>query len=43
VNHQPANQPPTPKIAPEPLVDFDFFAVKAIDGDLHWGWKAVGA
>ena len=43
MNHQPANQPPTPKIAPELLIDFDFFAVKAIDGDLHRGWKQLHA
>jgi cytochrome P450 len=43
VSHQPANQPPTPKIAPELLIDFDFFAVKAIDGDLHRGWKQLHA
>ncbi len=41
MNHQPANQPPTPKIAPELLIDFDFFAVKAIDGDLHRGCKQL--
>jgi cytochrome P450 len=41
VNHQPANQPPTPTIAPELLIDFDFFAVRAIDGDFHRGWKQL--
>jgi cytochrome P450 len=41
VNHQPANQPPIPKIAPELLIDFDFFAVKTIDGDFHRGWKQL--
>jgi hypothetical protein len=43
VNHQPANQLPTRKIAPELLIDFDFFAVKAIDGDLHRCWKQLHA
>ena len=30
-----------PAIAPERLLDFDFFAVPAIDGDLHRGWKRL--
>jgi cytochrome P450 len=30
-----------PAIAPELLRDFDYFAVPAIDGDLHRGWKAL--
>jgi cytochrome P450 len=37
LNIQPAN----PDIAPHLLVDFDFFAVEAIDGDLHRGWKRL--
>jgi cytochrome P450 len=31
----------TPSIAPEKIVDFDFFGVKAVDGDLHKGWKKL--
>jgi cytochrome P450 len=34
-------QPPSPDIAPHLLIDFDFFAVKAIGGDLHAGWKRL--
>ena len=30
-----------PKITDNLIVDFDFFAVKPIDGDLHRGWKKV--
>jgi cytochrome P450 len=33
--------PPNPAIAPELLLDFDFFAVEAVDGDLHRGWKRL--
>jgi cytochrome P450 len=36
-------QPANPQIASHLLVDFDFFAVEAIDGDLHQGWKALHA
>jgi cytochrome P450 len=36
-------QPANPRIASHLLVDFDFFAVEAIDGDLHQGWKALHA
>jgi len=36
-------QPANPKIAAHLLVDFDFFAVGAIDGDLHQGWKSLHA
>src|SRR5260370_41057252 len=36
------NKPPDlPAIAPDLLVDFDFFGVEAIDGDLHQGWKRL--
>jgi cytochrome P450 len=34
-------QPTNPDIAPHLLVEFDFFAVEAIDGDLHRGWKRL--
>ena len=34
-------QPADPAIAPELLLDFDFFAVKPIEGDLHAGWKRL--
>ena len=33
---------PLPDIAPERIVDFDFFAVEPVDGDLHAGWKRWG-
>ena len=36
-------QPANPQIASHLLVDFDFFAVEAIDGDLHQGWKSLHA
>ncbi len=36
-------QPANPRIAAHLLVDFDFFAVEAIDGDLHQGWKSLHA
>jgi cytochrome P450 len=36
-------QPPNPDIAPHLLIDFDFFAVEPIDGDLHGGWKRLHA
>ena len=36
------NKPPDlPEIAADLLVDFDFFGVEAIDGDLHQGWKRL--
>jgi cytochrome P450 len=36
------NKPPDlPAIAPDLLIDFDFFGVQAIDGDLHQGWKRL--
>jgi cytochrome P450 len=35
------SQPATPQIAPHLLIDFDFFGVEAIDGDLHRGWKSL--
>ena len=35
------SQPPNPQIAPHLLIDFDFFGVEAIDGDLHRGWKSL--
>jgi cytochrome P450 len=35
------SQPANPQIAPHLLIDFDFFGVEAIDGDLHRGWKAL--
>ena len=38
-----SKQPANPRIAADLLVDFDFFAVEAIDGDLHQGWKALHA
>ncbi|HWM68660.1 MAG TPA: hypothetical protein VNO35_18870, partial [Steroidobacteraceae bacterium] len=34
-------QPANPQIAADLLVDFDFFAVEAIAGDLHQGWKSL--
>src|SRR6202047_4437382 len=36
-------QPANPPIASHLIVDFDFFAVEAIDGDLHQGWKSLHA
>lgn len=33
--------PPLPDVARELIVDFDFFAVQPIDGDLHQGWKRL--
>ncbi len=41
MSHQPANQLPNPSVPGELLVDFDFFDVKAIDGDFHQGWKRL--
>ena len=38
-----SKQPANPRIAAHLLVDFDFFAVEAIDGDLHQGWKTLHA
>ena len=38
-----SKQPANPKIASDLLLDFDFFAVEAIDGDLHQGWKTLHA
>ena len=35
------SQPANPQIAPHLLIDFDFFGVEAIDGDLHRGWKSL--
>ena len=35
------SQPANPQIAPDLLIDFDFFGVEAIDGDLHRGWKSL--
>lgn len=32
-------QLPNPDIDPKLIIDFDFFSVGAIDGDLHRGWK----
>ncbi|HEY3659035.1 MAG TPA: cytochrome P450 [Steroidobacteraceae bacterium] len=34
-------QPENPRIAPDLLINFDFFGVEAIDGDLHQGWKRL--
>lgn len=34
-----SNPWPLPDISPERIVDFDFFDVRPIDGDLHLGWK----
>jgi cytochrome P450 len=34
-------QPENPAIAAELLIDFDFFGVESIDGDLHRGWKRL--
>ena len=34
-------QPPDPAIAPELKLDFDYFAVQPIEGDLHAGWKRL--
>lgn len=33
---------PLPNIDPTRIVDFDFFAVEPINGDLHAGWKRWG-
>ena len=33
--------PPLPAVSPAQLVDFDFFRVRPIDGDLHLGWKRL--
>jgi cytochrome P450 len=41
VSQQTVNQPSNPDIAPELTIDFDFFDVKAIDGDFHRGWKRL--
>ena len=34
-------QPENPRIATDLLINFDFFGVEAIDGDLHQGWKRL--
>ena len=34
-------EPPLPSVSPAQLVDFDFFRVRPIDGDLHLGWKRL--
>jgi cytochrome P450 len=34
-------EPPVPDIASDLVVEFDFFSVPAIDGDLHRGWKRL--
>ena len=34
-------QPANPQIASHLLLDFDFFAVEAVEGDLHRGWKSL--
>jgi cytochrome P450 len=34
-------QAAAPLISPELTIDFDFFGVKAINGDLHAGWKRL--
>jgi cytochrome P450 len=34
-------QPENPPIARDLLIDFDFFGVEAIEGDLHRGWKRL--
>jgi len=34
-------EPPLPDVPKELIVDFDFFGVKPVDGDLHVGWKAL--
>jgi cytochrome P450 len=34
-------QLPIPDISPNLLIDFDFFSVEAVDGDLHEGWKRL--
>jgi cytochrome P450 len=36
-----SKQPANPRIASHLLLDFDFFAVEAIEGDLHRGWKSL--
>jgi cytochrome P450 len=36
-----ANQPADPAIPAELKLDFDYFDVKPIDGDLHAGWKRL--
>lgn len=41
MSHQTADQPKVPDIAPALVIDFDFFSVKAIDGDFHRGWKEL--
>jgi len=38
-----SKQPANPEIAAHLLVDFDFFGVEAIDGDLHQGWRSLHA
>jgi cytochrome P450 len=37
------HETPAPDIASHLLIDFDYFAVQAVDGDLHLGWKALHA
>src|SRR5258706_6291134 len=32
-------EPPLPDVRRERIVDFDFFGVRPVDGDLHRGWK----
>ena len=34
-------QPAAPRISPELMIDFDFFGVEAVNGDLHEGWKRL--
>ena len=34
-------QPADPAIAPELKLDFDYFEVQPVEGDLHAGWKRL--
>lgn len=34
-------EPPLPDVPARQIVDFDFFAVQPVDGDLHLGWKRL--
>ncbi len=41
MSHRIPVQPNVPAIAPELIIDFDFFGVKAIHDDFHLGWKQL--
>ncbi|MFP6850448.1 MAG: cytochrome P450 [Pseudomonas sp.] len=34
-------EPPLPTIAREQIIDFDFFSIAPVDGDIHLGWKRL--